>query len=99
MSNLKTSRLLPPMLTPQRPLMLALMLAFSLVSGAAVAAAATVGQAAPTFSATDASGKPVSLADLKGKTVVLEWVNPECPYVRKHYDSANMQATQKAAGG
>jgi hypothetical protein len=39
----------------------------------------------------------VSLADFKGKTVVLEWVNPECPYVRKHYDSANMQGTQKAA--
>lgn len=95
MSNLKTTRLLPPMLTPMLPLMLAL----SLASGAAVAATATVGQAAPTFSATDASGKTVALADLKGKTVVLEWVNPECPYVRKHYDSANMQATQKAAAG
>ena len=59
--------------------------------------AASVGQPAPAFSAADASGKTVSLADFKGKTVVLEWVNPECPYVRKHYDSANMQATQKAA--
>ena len=59
--------------------------------------AATVGQPAPAFSAADASGRTVSLADFKGKTVVLEWVNPECPYVRKHYDSANMQATQKAA--
>jgi hypothetical protein len=39
----------------------------------------------------------VSLADYKGKHVVLEWVNPGCPYVRKHYDSANMQATQKGA--
>ena len=39
----------------------------------------------------------MSLADFKGKTVVLEWVNPGCPYVRKHYDSANMQATQKGA--
>ena len=41
--------------------------------------------------------KPVTLANFKGKTVVLEWVNPECPYVRKHYDSANMQAAQRAA--
>ena len=76
-----------------------LMFALSLAGSAALAATATVGQAAPTFSATDASGKAVSLDDLKGKTVVLEWVNPECPYVRKHYDSANMQATQKAATG
>jgi peroxiredoxin len=62
-------------------------------------AAATVGQPAPTFTVADSAGKPVSLADFKGKTVVLEWVNPGCPYVRKHYDSANMQATQKAATG
>jgi hypothetical protein len=63
----------------------------------ALAATAVVGQPAPAFSVTDASGKAVSLADFKGKTVVLEWVNPGCPYVRKHYDSANMQATQKSA--
>lgn len=73
------------------------MLGFTLAAGAAMAA--SVGQAAPAFSAVDAGGKPVSLADFQGKTVVLEWVNPECPYVRKHYDSANMQATQKAATG
>ena len=64
---------------------------------ASAAWAASVGQPAPAFRAADASGKAVTLADFKGKTVVLEWVNPECPYVRKHYDSANMQATQKAA--
>ena len=63
------------------------------------ALAATVGQSAPAFSATDTAGKAVSLADFKGRTVVLEWVNPGCPYVRKHYDSANMQATQKGATG
>lgn len=68
-----------------------------LFTGGAAFAAATVGQAAPAFNASDARGKPVSLADFKGRTVVLEWVNPECPYVRKHYDSANMQSTQKAA--
>jgi hypothetical protein len=60
-------------------------------------AVATVGQAAPNFSAKDVSGKTVSLADFKGKTVVLEWVNPGCPYVRKHYDGGNMQGTQQEA--
>jgi len=68
----------------------------SLVAGAALAAA-TVGEPAPAFSVTDTSGKKVSLADFKGKTVVLEWTNPGCPFVQKHYRSANMQATQKAA--
>jgi peroxiredoxin len=63
------------------------------------AANAVVGQPAPAFGVTDANGKTVSLADYKGKTVVLEWVNPGCPYVRKHYDSANMQSTQKLATG
>ena len=60
-------------------------------------AAATVGQPAPAFSAVDTAGRTVSLADFKGRHVVLEWVNPGCPYVRRHYDSANMQGTQKEA--
>ena len=60
---------------------------------------ATVGQAAPNFSAKDVTGKTVSLADFKGKTVVLEWVNPGCPYVRKHYQGGNMQGTQTEAIG
>lgn len=62
-------------------------------------AAPSVGQAAPDFTLTDTSGKPVRLSDFKGKHVVLEWVNPGCPYVRKHYSSANMQGTQKEATG
>ena len=74
-----------------------LLSAVMLAAAPAFAATAVVGQPAPTFSVSDASGKTVSLADFKGKTVVLEWVNPGCPYVRKHYDSANMQATQKGA--
>jgi peroxiredoxin len=61
------------------------------------AAVAAVGQPAPAFTATDTSGKTVSLADFKGKHVVLEWVNPGCPFVVKHYQSANMQGTQKDA--
>ena len=62
-------------------------------------ATATVGQTAPNFSAKDVSGKTVSLADFKGKVVVLEWVNPGCPYVRKHYQGGNMQGTQSEAIG
>ena len=58
---------------------------------------AVVGQPAPAFTTTDTSGKKVSLADFKGKHVVLEWVNPGCPYVVKHHSSANMQGTQKEA--
>jgi peroxiredoxin len=56
-----------------------------------------VGTAAPDFRLTDANGRAVSLADYRGRTVVLEWSNPECPTVRKHYDSGNMQRTQAAA--
>jgi hypothetical protein len=59
------------------------------------AAQARVGGPAPAFSLTDSSGKSVSLADFKGKTVVLEWTNHDCPYVRKHYNGNNMQALQK----
>jgi peroxiredoxin len=68
----------------------------AMFSGMALANA-TVGRPAPSFSATDTSGKTVSLADFKGKHVVLEWVNPGCPYVVKHYGAANMQGTQKEA--
>jgi peroxiredoxin len=50
---------------------------------------------APGFTIADTSGKPVSLADYRGKYVVLEWTNPECPFVQKHYVSRNMQALQK----
>jgi peroxiredoxin len=60
-------------------------------------AAATVGQPAPAFSVVDTQGKTVSLADFKGRHVVLEWVNPGCPFVQKHYTSGNMQGTQKEA--
>lgn len=60
-------------------------------------ASASVGQPAPEFKVKDASGKEQSLSAYKGKYVVLEWVNPGCPFVRKHYDTSNMQSTQAAA--
>ena len=60
-------------------------------------AQAVVGQPAPAFAATDTAGRSVKLSDFKGRHVVLEWLNPGCPYVQKHYGAGNMQATQKAA--
>lgn len=76
-----------------------LLLATALVfSGRALAAMANVGQPAPAFTVTDIAGNTHKLADYKGKTVVLEWVNPECPFVVKHYDkSGNIPALQKSA--
>jgi peroxiredoxin len=58
---------------------------------------ATVGQKAPDFTLLDTAGKQVRLSDYRGKLVVLEWTNPGCPFVRKHYGAANMQALQKEA--
>lgn len=82
----------------KRSLLIAAALAPTLTLTARGARAAVgVGQPAPGFSALDASGKRVSLADFKGRHVVLEFVNPGCPYVQKHYKSANMQGTQRAA--
>lgn len=60
---------------------------------------AEIGKPAPAFTATDSNGKAHTLSDFIGKTVVLEWTNHECPYVRKHYDTNNMQDLQKDATG
>lgn len=70
--------------------------AFSLASGAALAqGAAKPGAPAPAFSIVDVDGKTQKLSDYAGKTVILEWTNHDCPYVRKHYNSATMQTLQK----
>jgi len=66
-------------------------------AGAPSAGAPRVGAPAPVFSGIDFEGNPVSLADFAGRTVVLEWTNHECPFVQKHYDTGNMQATQDTA--
>ncbi len=58
-----------------------------------------VGAPAPAFALTDSDGKTHNLADYKGKTVVLEWTNHECPFVKKHYGAKNMQGQQKDATG
>jgi peroxiredoxin len=67
------------------------------VAPAAAFASADLGKIAPAFTATDSNGKSWSLADLKGKIVVLETTNHDCPYVGKHYRSGNMQAQQREA--
>ncbi len=56
-----------------------------------------INKAAPAFSAQDAHGKTVNLSDYKGSTVILEWSNHDCPFVKKHYESGNMQEVQKRA--
>ena len=71
--------------------------ALALFTAPVLATSAAIGQPAPAFSVADSGGKTVALADFKGKTVVLEWVNPGCPYVQKHYRSTNMQGTQREA--
>ena len=72
----------------------------SLVATAAFAAdSPAVGSAAPDFSATDSKGKTHSLSQYKGKYVVLEWFNPECPFVKKHYGTGNMQKLQEEYTG
>ena len=56
------------------------------------------GQSAPEFTLTDIQGKPQKLSTYKGRYVVLEWFNSECPFVQKHYESGNMQSLQKRYG-
>ncbi|MBO9641842.1 MAG: thioredoxin family protein [Pseudacidovorax sp.] len=75
----------------------AMALGASLLINAQAHAAPTVGQKAPDFVAVDTNGQRHQLSDFAGKYVVLEWTNPGCPFVRKHYGSGNMPATQKAA--
>jgi hypothetical protein len=67
-----------------------------LLSDDAQASVAT-GSQAPDFSVQDANGATRTLAEFRGRTVVLEWTNNGCPYVRKHYDSRNMQTLQQEA--
>lgn len=59
---------------------------------------ASIGKTAPDFTLTDLHGKARHLSDYRGKFVVLEWNNPDCPFVNKHYGSGNMQALQREYG-
>jgi peroxiredoxin len=79
----------------RRYLSLVLVFAFSLSFAIPFARAARVGDQAPDFTGTTSNGKTVSLSQLRGKYVVLEWHNRDCPYTRKHYVSGNMQNLQR----
>jgi AhpC/TSA family len=73
-------------------------ISFALVMAAmSVNAEPIVDKPAPTFSGVAADGSTIKLDDLKGKTVVLEWTNHECPFVVKHYESGNIPSLQKKA--
>lgn len=76
---------------------LAIAAGLALVTPAASANVAP-GQVAPEFTLTDIQGKPQKLSAYRGKYVVLEWFNSECPFVQKHYESGNMQSLQKKYG-
>ncbi len=65
------------------------------VSAKNTSGSATIGQPAPNFTLQGSDGKEHSLADYKGKFIVLEWTNPNCPFVHKFYDSKTMQNLQK----
>ena len=69
-----------------------------LLGTAPTATAAAVGQSAPDFNLADTNGNSVHLSDFKGRYVVLEWTNPNCPFVRNHYNTKNMQGLQQRWG-
>jgi peroxiredoxin len=69
----------------------------TLALSSAAAASPEIGKPAPNFRLPDSNGKQTGLADYRGSFVVLEWTNHDCPFVRKHYDSGNMQKLQKEA--
>lgn len=69
-------------------------LIFAGLNSANVLADPALGKTAPDFKLTDTNGKSFALKDFKGKTVVLEWLNFDCPFVKKHYGSGNMQKLQ-----
>jgi hypothetical protein len=74
------------------------MLALAAGFAAATAFAKTSGTPAPDFTVTDVSGKPVKLSEFKGKYVVLEWTNPECPFVRNQSGTRSLQTRQARWG-
>ncbi|MDS4021148.1 MAG: thioredoxin family protein [Candidatus Competibacter sp.] len=79
-----------------QPFLRFFLIAFVLYAGSA-GAAPRVGEPAPDFTGVDTQGKTHRLEDYRGKTVVLEWTNHDCPYVRKHYGAGNMQEQQREA--
>ncbi len=71
----------------------------SLLLACTASAAPQPGQPAPDFTLADSEGTQHKLSELKGKFIVLEWLNQDCPFVKKHYDSGNMQSLQREYTG
>ena len=93
-----------PLLLPRRHALLTLGAALLLAGRSALAGAPTksqaaVGKPAPAFSVIDSAMKTRTLAEFKGKTVVLEWTSPSCPFAKAQYDAGRMQALQKWSAG
>jgi peroxiredoxin len=90
--------IIPRLLSSARALGFAALLT-SMIGAAALAAGTSpqIGQPAPDFTAKDSRGSSQTLSQYRGKTVVLEWTNADCPYTRKHYSSGNMQGIQALA--
>ncbi|MBI2744490.1 MAG: redoxin domain-containing protein [Burkholderiales bacterium] len=82
-----------------RRLLVSLIVLCSVLLAGPASAALGLGQTAPDMALSDVQGKPLRLSDYRGRHVVLEWNNPGCPFVRKHYRSGNMQALQAEARG
>ncbi len=78
-------------------LLLSLLVLCSVLLPGPASAALALGQTAPDLALSDVQGKPVRLSQFRGRHVVLEWNNPSCAFVRKHYRSGNMQALQAEA--
>ncbi|MBL4790111.1 MAG: redoxin domain-containing protein [Kordiimonadaceae bacterium] len=79
----------------KNPIRAALLILLAFGTAQAVLAGPQVGKKAPAFEAYDSNGRVVALAELAGSPVVLEWTNHDCPFVRKHYQSGNMQRLQR----
>lgn len=77
----------------KNPIRAAALVALLVARGAL--AAVGPGDPAPDFNLRDVDGKPVRLSDFRGRYVVMEWFNAGCPFVQKHYETANMQGLQK----
>jgi peroxiredoxin len=75
---------------------LAMLTLIAAAGAATVAAGVDVGDEAPTFTLPDVSGREVSLSDFKGRVVVLEWTNPDCPFVKRHYSEDTMKKLTSA---
>ncbi len=78
-----------------KPVLTGLLFTLATTAGAAL----QIGEPAPGFTGADTRGNSHTLSDYRGKPVILEWTNHDCPYVRKHYNSGNMQQQQQAATG